>query len=237
MLKKKINQEFDIDPRAIVSPSAKLGKGVLIGPGAVIQDDVHIGTNSIIGPNVVLYPGVIVGENCSIAAGTVVGADGFGFVKSKGRWLKIHQLGTVVIGDDVEIGALCAIDRGALHDTQIASGVKIDDKVMVAHGCFIGENSALAGCVALAGSTVLGKNVTVGGMTGFVGHIKICDSVHIGAKALVTRSIKTPGTYLGGSGGVMPEIDWRKNAIGFRHLYQLTERVKILERKSHYSGG
>ena len=220
-----------IHPSAVVDNSAVLADGVSVGPGAVIGADVVIGAGSVIGPNVTLYPETRIGLDCLIGAGAVLGFDGFGFAKSEHGWIKIRQLGGVVIYNDVEIGAGCTIDRGALDDTVIADGVKLDNQVHIAHGCQVGERTAIAGYVALAGGTIIGADVTVGGMTGFTGHLSVCDKVHIGANALVIHSITVPGTYLGGSGGVMKADEWRKNAVRFRQLDVLARRLQALEKR------
>ena len=215
---------------AVIDSSAVIADNVSIGPGAVIGPDTLVGAGSVIGPNVTVYPKTHIGCDCLIGASTVIGYDGFGFAKSEQGWIKIRQLGGVVIGDDVEIGAGCTIDRGALDDTVIGVGVKLDNQVHVAHGCCIGARTAIAGYVALAGGTVIGSDVTVGGMTGFTGHLSVCDKVHIGANALVTQSITKPGSYLGGSGGVMEAKDWRKNAVRFRQLDAIVRRLNMLEK-------
>ncbi len=220
-----------IHPSAVVDEMAVLAEDVSIGPGAVIGASVVIGAGSVIGPNVTLYPKTQIGLDCLIGAGAVLGYDGFGFVKSENGWVKIRQLGGVVIGNDVEIGAGCTIDRGALDDTLIGDGVKLDNQVHIAHGCQIGARTAMAGYVALGGSTIIGADVTIGGMTGFTGHLSVCDKVHVGANALVTQSITVPGNYSGGSGGVMKADEWRKNAVRFRQLDALARRLQALERR------
>jgi UDP-3-O-[3-hydroxymyristoyl] glucosamine N-acyltransferase len=220
-----------VHPTAVIDKTAVVADGVSIGPGAVIGADVVIGAGSVIGPNVTIYPETQIGLECLVGASTVIGYDGFGFAKSSDGWVKIRQLGGVVIGDDVEIGAGCTIDRGALDDTVIEQGVKLDNQVHIAHGCQIGARTAMAGYVALAGGTVIGRDVTVGGMTGFTGHLSVCDKVHIGANALVTQSITVPGAYLGGAGGVMKAEDWRKNAVRFRQLDAMARRIQVLEKQ------
>ena len=220
-----------IHPSAVIDPSATLADGVAVGPNAVVGADVVIGSGSVIGPNVSIYPRTVIGLDCIIGANSVIGSDGFGFASSDNGWVKIRQLGGVVIGDDVEIGAGCTIDRGALDDTEIGHGVKLDNQVHIAHGCRIGQRTAMAGCVALAGGTVIGADVTVGGMTGFTGHLEVCDKVHVGANALVTQSIRIPGAYLGGAGGVMKAADWRRNAVRFRQLDALARRLQALEQR------
>ena len=220
-----------VHPTAVIDETAVIADDVSIGPNAVIGRDVVIGAGSVIGPNVTIYPSTQIGLDCIVGAATVIGYDGFGFAKSPNGWIKIRQLGGVVIGDDVEIGAGCTIDRGALDDTLIEDGVKLDNQVHIAHGCRIGMRTAIAGYVALAGGTVIGCDVTVGGMTGFTGHLFVCDKVHIGANALVTQSITVPGAYLGGAGGVMKADDWRKSAVRFRQLDAIARRIQMLEKQ------
>ena len=220
-----------VHPTAVIDETAVIADDVSIGSNAVIGRDVVIGAGSVIGPNVTIYPNTQIGLDCIVGAATVIGYDGFGFAKSPDGWIKIRQLGGVVIGDDVEIGAGCTIDRGALDDTLIEDGVKLDNQVHIAHGCRIGMRTAMAGYVALAGGTVIGCDVTVGGMTGFTGHLSVCDKVHIGANALVTQSITVPGAYLGGAGGVMKADDWRKSAVRFRQLDAMARRIQVLEKQ------
>ena len=220
-----------IHPTAVIDDTAVIADDVSIGPNSVIGRDVVIGAGSVIGPNVTIYPKTQIGLDCLVGAATVIGSDGFGFAKSPDGWIKIRQLGAVVIGNDVEIGAGCTIDRGALDDTLIEDGVKLDNQVHIAHGCRIGMRTAMAGYVALAGGTVIGADVTVGGMTGFTGHLSVCDKVHIGANALVIQSITVPGAYLGGAGGVMKAEDWRKSVVRFRQLDAMARRIKVLEKQ------
>jgi UDP-3-O-[3-hydroxymyristoyl] glucosamine N-acyltransferase len=220
-----------VHPTAVIDETAVIADDVSIGANAVIGREVVIGAGSVIGPNVTIYPNTQIGLDCIVGAATVIGYDGFGFAKSPDGWIKIRQLGGVMIGDDVEIGAGCTIDRGALDDTLIEDGVKLDNQVHIAHGCRIGQRTAMAGYVALAGGTVIGSDVTVGGMTGFTGHLSVCDKVHIGANALVTQSITVPGAYLGGAGGVMKADDWRKSAVRFRQMDAMARRIQMLEKQ------
>lgn len=237
-----------IHPSAVVSDSATLAATAYVGPNAVIEDDVVLGENvqigancfvgrgSVIGEasrlyaNVSLYHQTQVGERCIIHCGAVVGSDGFGNANENGRWIKIPQLGRVVLGNDVEIGANTAIDRGAMKDTIICDGVKIDNLVHIAHNVQIGDNCAIAACVGIAGSAKLGKGITIGGVSGVAGHIEITDNTHFTGMAMVTRSIKEPGLY---SSGLPAESnrDWRKNVVRFRNLDKLEKRVKELEAK------
>lgn len=171
------------------------------------------------------------GERCLVASGAVIGADGFGFAPAGGRWEKIEQLGRVRIGNDVEIGANSCIDRGALGDTIVGDGVKIDNLVQIGHNVRIGEHTAIAGCVGIAGSTVVGAHCMIGGGVGITGHVSIADHVQISGATQITRSIARSGHY----SGLFPFDDnasWEKNAATLRHLYELRERVRALEKKA-----
>lgn len=233
---------------AVVSPDAQIGQGVEIGPltvveaGAVIGDGARIGAHCVIerdahvGPGTRLAPCVVLGYGCRIGArgivhsGVVIGADGFGFAPSSQGYVKIEQLGHVVIGDDVEIGANTCIDRGALADTVIEDGVKLDNLIQIAHNVRIGRNTAMAGCGAIAGSTTVGANCTIGGAANIIGHLKIADGVHITACTLVTRDITEPGAY-SGAYPFEENSSWQKNAATLRQLHSLRERVRALEKK------
>lgn len=234
-------------PSADIHPSAQIADTAAIGPHCVVAADVVIGANTeihagvsigagsrlgadcIIYPNTVIYHGVRIGDRVTIHACAVIGADGFGFARSREGWTKIYQLGSVSIGSDVEIGASTTIDRGALDDTVIEDGAIIDDQVHVAHNCHIGKRTALAGCSGIAGSTRFGDDCTVGGLVGISGHLTIGDNVHFNGGSIVTRSIAEPGQY--GSGTVIQEVKtWRKNAVRFGQLEEWVERIKKLER-------
>ena len=237
-----------VHPSAVVSPDAALGQGVEIGPLAVIEAGAVIGAGARIGAHCVvergarvgegtrLAPRVVLGHGCRIGArgivhsGVVIGADGFGFAPSKDGYVKIEQLGAVVIGDDVEIGANTCIDRGALSDTVVEDGVKLDNLIQIAHNVRIGRNTAMAGCAAVAGSTTIGANCTIGGAANIIGHLTLADGVHISACTTVTRSLAKPGVYT----GVFPideNSNWEKNAATLRQLHTLRERVRALEKK------
>lgn len=222
-----------IHPSAVVDPSARIAPDAVIGPLCVI------GANASIGAGTRLAPRVTVGEGCSIGArgivhsGVVIGADGFGFAPYKAdgglRYEKIEQLGAVRIGDDVEIGANTCIDRGALDDTVIEDGVKLDNLIQIGHNVRIGAHSAMAGCVGIAGSAVIGRRCTVGGGAIVLGHLTLADDVHISAASVVMRSIRQPGQY----SGVFPIDDnaaWEKNAATLRQLHTLRERIRALEK-------
>lgn len=236
-----------IDPSARVSDSAIIGTNVSIGAfatieaGAFISEDsvigahCHVGRDTRIGAACVLHPQVTILEDCALGArcvvhsGTVIGSDGFGFANDNGRWEKIPQLGSVVIGDDVEIGANCAIDRGALDDTLIGDGCKLDNLIQIAHNVRIGEHTAIAGCVGIAGSAVIGRRCMIGGGAGILGHLEICDDVVVSAMSLVTRSIGKPGFY-SGVFPLMPNAGWERAAATLRQLPVLRDRIRALER-------
>ncbi len=222
-----------IHASAIVDGDADIGEGVSIGALAFVARGCRIGANTRIGPRVTLLHDVRLGERCIVHPGAVIGADGFGFApdrESGNRWVKIEQLGGVVIGDDVEIGANTCIDRGALGDTTIADGVKIDNLVQIGHNVRVGAHTAIAGCVGIAGSTTVGAHCMIGGGVGITGHVTIADSVVLSGATQVTRSIAKAGRY----GGPFPFDDnaaWEKNAATLRNLHALRERVRALEKQ------
>ena len=246
-----LNSEPDavpgVHPSAVIDPTARIGKGVQIGPCAVVESDaviashVRIGAGCSIGAgstiaensrlyaNVTIYKGCSVGARAIIHSGAVIGADGFGIAMDEGRWLKIPQIGGVQIGDDVEIGANTTIDRGAIEDTIIEEGVKLDNQIQIAHNVRIGAHTAIAACVGIAGSSRVGRYCRIGGASGIAGHLSIADQVEISAHTLVTKSITEPGTYTGAY-PFEANRDWRRNAASLRNLGELTERVRALEK-------
>ncbi len=218
-----------IHPSAVVHSQAVVHESAHIGPLCVIEKGAHVGPQSVLRSGVWLGEGCVIGGRCLIHPGAVIGGDGFGFAPVAGRWEKIEQLGIVVIGDDVEVGANTCIDRGALDDTVIANGVKLDNQIQIGHNTRIGEHTAMAGCVGVAGSADIGAHCTVGGAGMILGHLSIADHVHISAASVVTRTIKQPGQYT----GFFPLSDnqtWEKNAVNVRQLHHLRERVRTLER-------
>jgi len=232
-----------VDGSARIHPSAHIGALVVVGAGAeigahaVIGAQSSVGTHARVGAHTRLAERVTLGERCTIGergvvhSGVVIGADGFGFAPTQGRWEKIEQLGAVRIGDDVEIGANTCIDRGALDDTVIEDGVKLDNLIQVAHNVRIGAHTAIAAMTGIAGSARIGRHCTIGGAAGIVGHVDIADHVHIDAATIISRSIAKPGRY----SGVFPFDDnasWEKNAATLRQLYSLRERLRALEKKS-----
>ena len=219
-----------IGERVVIGSGVELGENVTIYPGCVIGDRVSIGDDSLLYPNVVVYDRCVIGRRAVIQAGAVIGGDGFGFAKDGECWVKIPQIGRVLIGDDVEIGANTSIDRGALDDTVIGNGVKLDNQIQIAHNVVIGENSAMAGCVGIAGSTRIGRRCTVGGAGMIIGHLDLADDVHVSAGTMVTKSLRQAGQYT----SIFPletHDDWLHNAAQIRRLAQLAERVAELEKK------
>ena len=226
----KLPESVSVAPHVAIGQRVRCGENVIIHAGCVIGDDVSIGEGSILYPNVVIYPRCEIGARAIIRAGAVIGSDGFGFAKEGERWIKIPQIGRVVIGDDVEIGANTSIDRGALDDTIIGHGVKLDNQIQIAHNVRIGDHSAMAGCVGVAGSTTFGKRCTVGGAGMISGHLNIGDDVHVSAGTLVAKNLSQPGVYT----SVYPmetHADWLRNAMQIKRLSKLAERVSELEKK------
>jgi len=230
-----IGMDCQIHPTAVIGPNVvigcqvKIGANVIIGAGSSIADYVEIDENSQLDANVTIYHKVKIGKRTCIASGAVIGSDGFGFANQKGVWHKVPQLGSVVVGDDVDIGANTTIDRGAVENTVIENGVKLDNLIQVGHNVKIGTNTIIAGCVAIAGSTVIGKNCMIGGATCFAGHITIGDNVMITGMTAVTKSIHEPGIYSSGIVGAVPNQEFRKNNARFHRLENLMQRVKTLE--------
>ena len=230
-----------IDPGATLAPGVSVGAfaciaaGAVIGEGARIAEHCVIGRDTVIGAGtrlsarVTVAEGCRIGERCLLHPGVVIGADGFGFAPHGGQWVKIEQLGAVRIGNDVEIGANTCVDRGALQDTVIEDGVKLDNLVQIAHNVHVGAHSAMAGCVGVAGSATIGAHCTVGGGAVVLGHLRLADGVHVSASTTVTRSLLKPGLY----SGIFPIDDnaaWEKNAATLKQLHALRERLKQAEK-------
>ncbi len=226
----KIAQTAWIGPHAVIENGALIGEDVFVGPGCFVGSHAMIGTRTRLVARVTINDRCIIGENCLIHPGAVVGSDGFGYTKDVDRWLKVPQLGRVVVGNDVEVGANTTIDRGALNDTVIGNGVKLDNLIQIAHNVCIGENTAIAAFAGIAGSTVIGKRCTIGGQAGIVGHIDIADDVHITACSLVTSSITLAGVY-SASLKAEPVERWRRNAARLHHLDEMARRLAELEKK------
>jgi UDP-3-O-[3-hydroxymyristoyl] glucosamine N-acyltransferase len=217
-----------IHPSAVISPEALIAADAVIGPLCVIERGAVVGAGTVIKSRVTVGENCQIGARCLVHSGVVIGADGFGFAPHQGEWEKIEQLGAVRIGNDVEIGANTCIDRGALDDTVIEDGVKLDNLIQIGHNVHVGRHTAMAGCVGVAGSARIGAHCTVGGGAVVLGHLRLADHVHISAASVVTRSILQPGQYTG-----MFPIDnnasWEKNAASLKQLSRLRERIKALE--------
>lgn len=212
-----------------IGSNVVLGENVTIHPGCVIGDEVRIGEGSQLYPNVVIYSGCSVGRHAIIHSGAVIGADGFGFAPYGGCWIKIPQIGAVKIGDDVEIGANTTIDRGALDDTLIGDGCKLDNQIQIGHNCVIGAHTVIAGCVGIAGSTRIGKECQIGGAAMILGHLDIADGTIISPGSMVMKSITKPGKYT----ALFPleeHESWLHNAAQVRHLARMAERLSKLEK-------
>ncbi|CFB70335.1 UDP-3-O-(3-hydroxymyristoyl)glucosamine N-acyltransferase [Yersinia enterocolitica] len=238
----------DIAPSAVISPQATLGENISIGANAVIESGVVLGDNVVVGAgcfigknthigagsrlwaNVSVYHEVVIGQNCLIQSGTVIGADGFGYANDRGNWIKIPQLGSVHIGDRVEIGACTTIDRGALDNTIIGNGVIIDNQCQIAHNVVIGDNTAVAGGVIMAGSLKVGRYCMIGGASVINGHMEICDKVTITGMGMVMRPITEPGLYSSGI-PLQPNKVWRKTAALVMNIDGINKRLKAIERK------
>ena len=229
-----IHPSAQVDPSADVGPFAVIGAGARVARGVRIEAHSVLGAGATVGENSVLHPRVTLGDACHLGArcivhsGVVIGADGFGFAPHDGQWVKIEQLGAVRIGNDVEIGANTCIDRGALDDTVIEDGVKLDNLIQIGHNVRIGAHTAMAGCAGVAGSATIGAHCTVGGGAVVLGHLNLADGVHISAASVVTRSIRTAGHYT----GLFPIDDnasWEKNAASVKQLHRLRERLRALE--------
>lgn len=226
----RIGRNVSVGANAVVESGVSLDDNVQIGPGCFIGKNASIGNGSKLWANVTIYHEVQMGRDCLVQSGAVIGSDGFGYANEHGKWVKIPQLGSVQIGDRVEIGASSTIDRGALDDTVIKDGVIIDNQCQVAHNVVIGEDSAMAGCSVIAGTTTIGRNCTLAGMTAITGHVEIADNVHFTGMSMVTKGITEPGLY---SSGVPAQSnkEWRRNMVGLRNITDLAKRVKELEKK------
>jgi UDP-3-O-[3-hydroxymyristoyl] glucosamine N-acyltransferase len=221
-----------IHPSAVIDPEAVIGEGVRIGPHCVVERGARIGDGTVLKSRVTISEDCVLGARCIVHPGVVIGADGFGFAPvAGGGYEKIEQLGAVRIGDDVEIGANTCIDRGALADTVIEDGVKLDNQIQVGHNCRIGRHTVVSGCTGIAGSATIGAHCMIGGAAMILGHLTIADRVHISAGSFVARSIAKPGLYT----GIFPIDDnasWEKNAATLKQLHTLRERIKALEKRT-----
>lgn len=225
-----IDPSASIGPCAVIESGARIAAHVTIGAHCVIGARTTVGEGGWLAPRVTLYHDVSIGKRVVIQSGAVIGGEGFGFANQKGVWQKIAQIGGVTIGDDVEIGANTTVDRGALADTLIGNGVKLDNQIMVAHNVQIGDNTAMAGCVGISGSTKIGRNCMIAGGVGMVGHIEVCDNVFVTGMTMVTRSITEPGSYSSGT-AMQPAGEWRKSAARIRQLDEMARRLQQLEKR------
>lgn len=214
---------------AIIESGAEVGAGSVIGPGCVVGAGTRIGVECRLTANVTICHDCVLGDRVVLQPGTVIGSDGFGFAFDGNRWVKVPQTGRVVIGDDVEIGANTTVDRGALEDTVIENGVKVDNLVQIAHNVRIGEHSILAGCVGIAGSARIGRRCTLAGNVGVGGHITIADDTVVTARSWVTRDIREPGMYSSGT-PMSTNRQWRRNAARFNQLDDMARRLRRLEK-------
>ncbi|MEQ9887128.1 UDP-3-O-(3-hydroxymyristoyl)glucosamine N-acyltransferase [Pectobacterium zantedeschiae] len=225
-----LGQQVSVGANAVIESGAQLGDGVVIGPGCFIGKHARIGSGTRLWANVTIYHRVEIGEHCLIQSGTVIGSDGFGYANDRGNWVKIPQLGTVRIGDRVEIGASTTIDRGALDDTVIGNGVIIDNQCQIAHNVVIGDNTAVAGGVIMAGSLKIGRYCMIGGASVINGHMEICDKVTVTGMGMVMRPITEPGVYSSGI-PLQPNKVWRKTAALVMNIDEISKRLKAVERK------
>ncbi|MEM1243914.1 MAG: UDP-3-O-(3-hydroxymyristoyl)glucosamine N-acyltransferase [Pseudomonadota bacterium] len=226
----KIGANVSIAANAVIESGTEIGENTVIGAGCYIGENVRIGCNTRLWPNVTVYYSVKIGDRVNLHSGVVIGADGFGWAPSPQGWEKVPQLGGVSLGNDVDVGANTTIDRGALEDTIIADGVKLDNQIQIGHNVKIGAHSAIAGCTAVAGSTTIGSQCMIAGCVGIAGHLDITDNVVLTAQSGVSKSIKEPGFYSGGVPIVKTQL-WRKNAVIFTHLADINKRIIKLEKK------
>lgn len=226
----KVDPSASIGPGVVIESGAKIGAGVTIGAYSVVGARSVIGEGGWLAPRVTLYHDVRIGKRVVIQSGAVIGGEGFGFANEKGVWQKIAQIGGVTLGDDVEVGANTTIDRGALADTLIGNGVKLDNQIMIAHNVQVGDNTAMAGCVGISGSTKIGRNCMIAGGVGMVGHIEVCDGVFVTGMTMVTRSITEPGAYSSGT-AMQPAAEWKKSAARIRQLDDMARRLQQLEKR------
>lgn len=229
-----LDASSEVAAQAFVGERARVGARCFIGPGCVIEADAVIGDDARLTANVFIGDRVVLGARCIVQPGAVIGGDGFGFAPEKGTWVKVPQIGSVTVGDDVEIGANTTIDRGAIGDTVIEEGVKIDNLIMIAHNCRIGAHSALAACVAIAGSSVLGKRCILGGRAGLTGHITLCDDVVVLGTSFISHNITKPGVY----SSALPSEEagvWRRIVARIKRLDSMAKRQRALEKHVGFS--
>lgn len=225
-----VPKSASIGAHAVIGKGVHIGENVVIGPGSTIGDYASIGDNTVLHAGVTVYPDCELGANCVLSSGVVIGADGFGYAEDGGRWVKIPQVGRVVIGDQVEIGANTTIDRGALDDTVIEEGVKLDNLIQIGHNCRIGAHTVIAGCVGIAGSARIGRHCRIGGAAMILGHLEIADDVTISPGSMITRSLGKADTYTALM-PFQPHDKWLKTAAHLRHLGDMADRIAQLEKE------
>ena len=231
-----ISDSAIIEDNVTIGPFSIIGQNTVIKTGTVLEARVTVGNNCIIGENCTLKPNVVLSCDCEIGdrvilhPGAIIGADGFGLARDKGGWIKVPQLGAVKLGNDCEIGANTTIDRGTMDDTILEDDVRLDNQIQVAHNVFIGKHTVMAGCSAIAGSAKIGKNCLIGGGVGIIGHLEVCDGVTLQSMALVTKSIKKPGSY-SSVAPIQETHEWRKSAVRIKQLDKIAKRLATLEKK------
>lgn len=237
-----VDPAADVAPDATVGPQAVVGAGAVvgaracIGPGSIVMRGARVGPDTRLVANVTLCADVVVGQRCTLHPGAVIGGDGFGFAPDRDGFVKVPQLGSVRIGDDVDIGANTTVDRGTIEDTVIEDGVKIDNLVQVGHNVHIGAHTVVAGCVGISGSTVIGRRCMLGGAVGIAGHLELGDDVVVTGLSMVSRSLKEPGMYSSGMPAV-PAAQWRRMVARLRRLDALERRLAALESRAPATGG
>ncbi len=225
-----LGHDVSVGAHVVIERDAFVGDGAIIGAQCFVGEQARIGAGTRLGPGVVVYHACSIGARCILHAGVVIGADGFGNAFEEGRWIKVPQVGRAMIGDDVEIGANTTVDRGAIEDTVIEDGVRLDNLIMIAHNVHVGAHTAIAACTGIAGSSRVGRHCRIGGAVGIAGHLTIADNVEISGKTLITKSITQAGTYSGGY-PFEEARQWRRNAVQIRHLDDLVKQVKQLEKR------
>jgi UDP-3-O-[3-hydroxymyristoyl] glucosamine N-acyltransferase len=226
----QIDATAHVGALSVIGAGAQIGPGVVVGAGCMVGRRTRIGEDSLLHPRVTIYADCAIGARALIHSGVVIGADGFGFARDGFEWVKIPQTGRVLIGDDVEIGANTTIDRGALEDTVIGDGVKMDNQIQIGHNVRIGSHTAIAGCVGVAGSATIGARCMIGGAAMILGHLELADDVSISVGTVISHSILKPGLYTGFY-PAQENAQWEKNAVMVRHLDRLRDRVRALEKQ------
>ena len=226
----RVSGSASVGAHCVIGPEVRIGEEVVLGPGCVLEGEVVVGDGAILVANVTVCCRATIGERTIVHPGVVIGADGFGIANDDGVWVKVPQLGGVLIGEDVEIGANTTVDRGALEDTVIEDGVKLDNLIQIAHNVHIGAHTAIAACVAIGGSARIGRRCTIGGAASLAGHIRVADDVHLTATSAVPSSIRTPGVYSSGM-PIQTNREWRRNVARMRQLDRMARRIRRLEER------